>query len=145
MPSSGSSCLCSRVAKSLDTSEFGSSRSPNDGRDPGTVPCTPRLALGDALVAERALLHDMLLVRRDVRITRGKVNGMMWLFPVEAAHPGVGACAHAHAATDALVVVLAHDTRLGILVGRTPTGHTFTQAGFSQCWQLMGTKSICKL
>ena len=59
---------------------------------------------------------------------------MLRLFPVERANARVRTRRHAHAATDALIVVLTNRTGFRIFV-RCSTGHTFTHAGFSQCWR----------
>ena len=80
-------------------------------------------ALGYAVIAERALLHHVLLVRRHVLAAYGVVHVVLRLFPVERAHARVGAGRHAHAAADALVVVLAHHTGLRVLVGGAHGAH----------------------
>ena len=76
-----------------------------------------QLALGGALLAERALLDDALLL-------------------VQVAH-AVGAGHGAELAADALRLVDLHGAVLQ-LMGGAPVGHTFTHSGFSQCWHCTG-------
>ena len=71
-----------------------------------------QLALSRALLAQRALLHDALLL-------------------VEVAH-AVGAAHDAELAADALRLVNLNGA-VGQLV-RASVGHTDTHWGFSQCW-----------
>jgi len=75
------------------------------------------------VVAEGALLHHVLLVRRCLGIADRMVDRELRLVPVELTHARVGAGGHAHAAADALVVVLAYDARLGVLVGGAHGAH----------------------
>ena len=69
-----------------------------------------------ALVAERAFLHRMLLVRRSIGVAYSEVHRVRRLLPIEGANARIGAGRDAHTAADALVVILADDTRFGIII-----------------------------
>ena len=73
------------------------------------------LAAGHALGAEDTLLHRVLLVLGSIGVAQGEVGVVGRLLPVERADTRVGAGGQAHAAADALVVVLAHNARLLVL------------------------------
>ena len=73
--------------------------------------------------AHRALLHHVLLMRRHVGIAHSMADRMLRLFPVERANARVRTRRHAHAATDALIVVLTNRTGFRIFVRCSNRAH----------------------
>ena len=68
-----------------------------------------------AVIAHGALLHYVLLMLGNALPSDLVVDGVLRLLPVKRAYAVIRTCGHAHTAPDALIVVLAHGTGLGIL------------------------------
>ena len=109
--------MYSRSWTSFDTSDSVVQNRPRTEHGQANVNACGILPSRQTMPAHSALFHHVFLVRRHVLASVTHLNGIARLLPVEAAHARVGARRHAHAAADALVVVLPHHARLRVLVG----------------------------